>query len=801
VIPERDSDSQGADGEAASIRGRDTAVDANRARTESGPRIVAGRYEIRGLLGTGGMGTVYKVLDRELDELVALKLIRKDRLAHPDAIGRFRKEVKLARRVTHRNVARVHDLGEAENERYFTMELVEGRSLSAVLEGGPLPIAGVVRVGREMAEALAAAHAVGVVHRDLKPDNVLVALDGHAVLTDFGIARGLELPASEATLAGSWVGTPLYMAPELLAGHGPADEACDIFSLGVILFQALTGQLPWPAGDLADLVARVTEPPRDPRSLREDVPAPLAGLVLSCLARSPTDRPATAAELARSLGACDVRAPGRATRETIPLVEAPFAPDRQPQALSIAPVGARTVAILPFVEPQDAPPSGAGEAVAFALHDALARIPHVAVRPHARVAALRDARLGRAELGRALDAEALVYGAVSRAAGRTRISVGVLDAREGFRLWGAELERSDDAVFETIDEIALGVGSALTTLPPPESSASPRSARVGGVADLLLEARRTSHAFDRDGLARAIALYERALTLAPEDPRAAVGHALACLRHGFFTGVGLDGVRVAIERVSRVASDRPETHLARASLLVQDNDPVAAVGELRLALEGAPDLPEASFLLGRLLLEADALDLGAKRLEWALALEPALALARRDLARAHALAGRTELALAVTAADPDPRSAGPWLDRARFALWTRDVARARQHLAALPDTDDAQLRIARALLRMVAEGSSPYHEAALYDFVVKAQATSRRGAFAAQIEAELNAFDRRTEEALVAIEAAVRANLFDLAWLERCPLFVELRDEPRYEAARLKVGKRAAPVRAAILGC
>jgi serine/threonine-protein kinase len=186
--PEPDAEEPtGGDG---SGNGRDTAVDLARASLpDSGQRVIAGRYEVQGLLGTGGMGTVYRVFDRELEELVALKLIRADRLSHADALARFRKEVKLARRVTHRNVARVHDLGEVNSERYLTMELVEGQSLAAVLERGPLSIADVVRVGREMALALAAAHAVGVVHRDLKPDNVILALDGRTVLTDFGIAR------------------------------------------------------------------------------------------------------------------------------------------------------------------------------------------------------------------------------------------------------------------------------------------------------------------------------------------------------------------------------------------------------------------------------------------------------------------------------------------------------------------------------------------------------------------------------------------------------------------------------------
>src|SRR5262245_43485836 len=159
--------------------------------TGPGPQLLAGRYEILGLIGVGGMGSVYRVRDLELEEVVALKVLRRDLNLTTDLLDSFKLEVKLARRVTHRNVARVFDIGEHEGERFLTMELIDGEPLSVALSKGPMPILRGMEIAAGIAAGLVGAHAVGVVHRDLKPDNVLLAKDGRVVVTDFGIARAL----------------------------------------------------------------------------------------------------------------------------------------------------------------------------------------------------------------------------------------------------------------------------------------------------------------------------------------------------------------------------------------------------------------------------------------------------------------------------------------------------------------------------------------------------------------------------------------------------------------------------------
>ena len=187
--------------------------------------VVADRYEILGLLGSGGMGTVYRARDRELDDVIALKMLKKQIAAAPGILDRFRREVKLARRVTHRNVARTFDIGEHAGAKFLTMEFIDGEMLGTMLRRrGRLRVAEVTRLGRDICAGLSAAHAAGVLHRDLKPANVVVARDGRAVITDFGIARALDLGASAQT-AGGVVGTPAYMAPEQLEGAPDSTRA------------------------------------------------------------------------------------------------------------------------------------------------------------------------------------------------------------------------------------------------------------------------------------------------------------------------------------------------------------------------------------------------------------------------------------------------------------------------------------------------------------------------------------------------------------------------------------------------
>jgi serine/threonine-protein kinase len=248
-----------------------------------GAEMLADRYEILGLLGSGGMGAVYKARDVSLGELIALKVLRPELSDDASMHLRFRQEVKLARRVTHPNVARTFDFGEHGSHKFLTMELIVGASLGTTLhEHGAPSLARVIEVAVAVAQGLGAAHAAGVVHRDLKPDNVLLGDDGRILITDFGIARMRDPVVHEgATTVGAPLGTPAYMAPEQVQGARDIDGRADIYALGAILYELLTGVRAW-QGDTVYVIAarRLVEPPPDPREKRPGLAPAFAELVL-----------------------------------------------------------------------------------------------------------------------------------------------------------------------------------------------------------------------------------------------------------------------------------------------------------------------------------------------------------------------------------------------------------------------------------------------------------------------------------------------------------------------------------------
>lgn len=269
-------------------------------------QLLAGRYRILGLVGAGGMGVVYRARDEQLGIEVAVKLLRPEQADRRNTRERFVKELILARQVSHRNVVRIHDLGRDGDLEFLTMDLVEGRSLRELLrEEGPLPPARAVALARQLADALAAAHDEGVVHRDLKPDNVLVAAADRAYVSDFGVARSLA--GNGLTQTGAVVGTLDYLSPEQARGE-EVDGRTDLYALGVLLFEMLSGQLPFAAGSTGEMLAqRIGGSPRD---LSEAGPAaaavaatapPLAAIVRRCLEREPQRRYANARELAADL--------------------------------------------------------------------------------------------------------------------------------------------------------------------------------------------------------------------------------------------------------------------------------------------------------------------------------------------------------------------------------------------------------------------------------------------------------------------------------------------------------------------
>ncbi|WP_434042388.1 MULTISPECIES: protein kinase domain-containing protein [Sorangium] len=427
----------------------------------SAPQRIAGRYEILSLLGTGGMGSVYRVRDVELDEVVALKMLRRDLADSAGMIDRFRQEVKLARRVTHRNVARTFDFGDHDGEKFLTMECVDGESLHSVLaRTGPMPAQQVIGIGCALCDGLGAAHAAGIVHRDLKPENVLLDRTGRVVITDFGIARASSGPSAGES-SGFVLGSPAYMSPEQLTGEPDIDARTDIYALGMILFECLTHRRAWPgAGAIAAAMSRLRSPPPDPRAVRPDVPVAVADVVLKCMAMRREERYTSAAEAHRALVLARSRVsmapqPAQSLASAIaaasaatgvptapqPIEQSPTRVAAAPEAVTAAqqrlmsptlaapmPMSApapssdptpalKTVAVLPFRNVGAPDDEYLADGFTEDLTDTLSMTAGLKVRPRAAAARVRLDNRDPRDVGRELGVQVVVEGSIRRSGG------------------------------------------------------------------------------------------------------------------------------------------------------------------------------------------------------------------------------------------------------------------------------------------------------------------------------------------------------------------------------------------------
>ena len=264
----------------------------------------AGRYQIIEELGKGGMGKVYKVLDKEIDERVALKLVNPEIASDEKTIERFRNELKFARKITHKNVCRMYDLSKEKGTYYITMEFVPGEDLKSTLKRvGHLSIGKTIFIASQVCEGLAEAHHLGVVHRDLKPQNIMLDKKGNARIMDFGIARSLK--GKGVTTEGMIIGTPNYMSPEQVEA-AKVDQRSDIYSLGVILYEMMTGTVPFDGETpLSIALKHKTEKPRNPRELNEQIPEELNRVVMRCMEKNREDRYQSVKELLSELSSIE----------------------------------------------------------------------------------------------------------------------------------------------------------------------------------------------------------------------------------------------------------------------------------------------------------------------------------------------------------------------------------------------------------------------------------------------------------------------------------------------------------------
>lgn len=264
--------------------------------------LLGQRFEVLSVLGAGGMGVVYKARDRELDDLVALKMLKRDLWGDRSQLDRLKSELKLARKITHPNVLRTHDFGDIDGVPYISMEYVRGVTLRYMLDQTRrLPYSAGLRLAKQLCAGLAAAHAVGVLHRDIKPENLILEPTGNAKLMDFGIARPIDRLTPGQTQAGFIVGTPQYMAPEILQGK-EADPRSDLYSCGIVLYEIFTGVLPFEGPTAMEvMVKHLREEPPPPSSRWPEIPPVLEAAILRCLEKDPERRYHSVAELLRDL--------------------------------------------------------------------------------------------------------------------------------------------------------------------------------------------------------------------------------------------------------------------------------------------------------------------------------------------------------------------------------------------------------------------------------------------------------------------------------------------------------------------
>jgi len=587
----------------------DTDTNLDLARRLRPGAVVAGRYRIVAQIGLGGMGVVYKARDEELDVDVALKVLRPDLGTDPEWIERFRRELVLARAITHKNVVRIHDIGESGGLRFLTMSLVEGRSLLDVLEkDGALPVDRALRVFRQVAEAVQQAHEAGVVHRDLKPGNILLSADDTAYITDFGVARSLH--RDRVTRAGAVVGTLDYLSPEQVAGD-PADERSDIYGLGLVLFEMLTGQLPFRAASRIETLAqRVTARAQDIADTGIHVPPHVRRLVRRCLERSPARRYPSVREMLAELDARRAGVLDRLPRSTAAVLVAAavtaaagFAYSKWPwRAVPITTAAPAGVAVLPLADETGDPSlSWMATGVAEMLAADLAESPHFRTADPSRVfRTLRDLRLGGASADEAalrrvadlLDVGRLVTGSVRRSGTTLRVDLRLVSVDESgepaTRTFRAETSGAD-GLFRLVGELGgrlrgeLGAGSPPAALPPEPRTASLEAARA------YREARERLLVGDSVGAAPA---FERAIAADPHFAPALLGVSEAYQALGY-----RDKALAAAEKAAEAVSSG-QTRVAwrvRARLALLRGDPAQAEKHYAELVRRYPNDTEALF--------------------------------------------------------------------------------------------------------------------------------------------------------------------------------------------------------------
>ncbi len=579
-------------------------------------------YRVLEKLGQGGMGVVYKAEDTRLKRIVALKFLPAEAVAGEEERARFAREAQAAAALDHPNICTVYEIDEAEGRPFIAMACIEGQSLKARLQEGPLRLEQTLDLAAQVAEGLQAAHEKGVVHRDIKSANIMITEKGQAKIMDFGLAQ--LAGQTRVTRTGSTLGTPAYMSPEQAQGN-PVDHRSDLWSLVVVLHEMAAGQLPFKGGsEVAVLHSILYSSPEPLSSLRSGLPLELERIVRKALAKRPAERYQHAADLLVDLrGLAKVFESGSATRAAAP-------------ASLVS-----SIAVLPFANlNRDEENEFFADGITEELISALSKVEQLRVVSRTSAFQFKGQTQDIREIGQRLQVSMALEGSVRRAGARIRVTAQLVSISDGLQIWSERYDRELKDVFEIQDEISLSIVEAL------------KIQLAGGAGPHLVKRHsenleayqlylKGQHHFLRWSHAKALECFQQAIAL---DPQYASAWAGLAATHGTAAFWGLASrrdswqqARAAVLRALELDDSLAEAHYTAAYVkAIHETDWVGAERHFRRALDLARGDPGPHYWyatgyltpMGRLA-EAE------KELERALELDPLSLMAASSLAWVH----------------------------------------------------------------------------------------------------------------------------------------------------------------------
>jgi TolB-like protein len=788
------------------------------------------------MLGRGGMGEVYRAFDTRLNREVAIKILPAALQADAESVRRFQNEARAVASLSHPNVVPLFDVGEQDGMRYAVAELVVGETLRVRLASVPLPIPEAVEIAAQIAEGLAAAHERGVVHRDVKPENIVLTPSGSPRILDFGLAKqSAAAPGpseDEATRSalltepGVIAGTVGYMSPEQVRGES-LDGRSDLFSLGVVLYEMLTSRRPFRGESQVETLNAILkeEPPPDPVLMA--LPPELERILRRCLAKRRENRYHSGADLAHDLrssltatssGTIPAQAPPRGSRSVFPVIAAGlvvlaavvagfFLLGRRP-----APTSAtlpRTLAVLPFrAISAEGMPEHFGLGLADSLIGRLASLRELTVRPTSAIARYEAAPAEAASVGRTLGVDAVLEGTYQRIEGVTRVSVQMTEVSRAALLWSDRIDLPEGRLFELQDEISSRIVEKLQVrLAPEEKRLLERSEPV---PDRAMEEYLSARARLRDvsnvtpeRRVEIVAAFDRIVSEQPGFARAigARAYARAWLAFVVPSRENHEAALADAERALSLDPELAEPRVARASVAWSSLggwDVVKAVKELTAAISRAPNLEIAHLDLARIVYHSGWPGEARREIGEALRLHP-FGEAQRMAASATTWLEGPAIGL------PELRRLSPEMQRSWAARWQLLWARAVVE-------DPARVRPDAEALFREAPRSEPAFAAVLA--IVRA----RNGERTSDLEQRIAQTDRRLGHFhhVLHFLADVRAIQGDAAGsvellreasktglpcgpcFETDPMLASIRGSAEYTALKGELARRNAELRAAL---